>query len=83
MNLNDWEDIARKVGAIDENRSESSSSDMARKAIELVLGEEGLGKAVHYYIEGKPGSELLRGVLWQIHPNQCNGGVLQGIQNSP
>ena len=68
MNLDNWEVIAKQVGAIDDNGSESSSGDMALKAIEILLGEESLRKAVHYYIDGKPGSELLRGVLWKTHP---------------
>ena len=68
MNLDNWETIAKQVGAIGDNGNESSSSHMALKAIEILLGEDELRKAVHYYIEGRPGSELLRGVLWQLHP---------------
>lgn len=68
MNLDNWEDIAKQVGAIDKDGQECSSSDMALKAIEALLGEDDLRKSVHYYIDGRPGSELLRGVLWKIHP---------------
>ena len=68
MNLDNWETIAKQVGAIGKNGNESSSSDMALEAIEILLGEDNLRKAVHYYIEGNPGSELLRGVLWKLHP---------------
>jgi len=68
MNLEEWESIARKVGAIDECGQECSSSDKSREAIELLLGQENLKEAVHYYISNLPGSALLRGVLWQLHP---------------
>jgi len=68
MNLENWKNIAESVGALSTNGEECSSSIMANKAIEIILGENNLREAVHYYIEGKPGSELLRGVLWQLHP---------------
>lgn len=67
MMLRDWEEIAKKVGSI-KNGEEFASSDMAREAIEILLGEQNLRDAVHYYIEKKPASELMRLVLWQIHP---------------
>ncbi len=83
MNLDNWQTIATAVGAIDENGNESSSSDMARKAIELLLNESELRKAVHYYIEGKPGSELLRGILWQIHPWSAMDECYQIFKSHP
>ncbi len=63
----DWEALARQLGAF-ENNSEIYSSNMAKQAIELLLGEETLLGAVDYYISGKPGSELARFVLWQLRP---------------
>ena len=68
MNLENWPDIAKLVGAIDDTGKESGSSDMARSAIEQVIGEDFMRSAVHYYIESKPGWELIRNVLWQIQP---------------
>ena len=68
MYLNNWINIVKEVGAIDENGNECSSSKMAREAIELILGKDNLKEAVRYYVAHKPGSELLRGVLWQLHP---------------
>jgi hypothetical protein len=67
--LDNWINIAQEVGAIDENGNEwISSSKMAREAIEIILGKENLKEAVRYYVAYKPGRELLRGVLWQLHP---------------
>ena len=68
MDLNNWVNIAKEVGAIDENDSEFSSSQMACEAIEILLGKNNLKEAVRYYVACKPGKELLRGVLWQLHP---------------
>ncbi len=68
MNLDNWEQLARDLGAIGENGNESSSSTQALRAIELLLGEDALREAVHYYIQRRPGRELLRSVLWQLHP---------------
>lgn len=63
----DWKILAKKVGALNEN-GESGSSQYACEAIEILIGEDNLRKAVDYYIEGGQGSELARFVLWQIHP---------------
>ena len=68
MNLDNWESIAKEVGGIDENGQESSSSNKVREAIEVLLGKEFLKEAVRHYVSGGSGSELLRGVLWQLHP---------------
>ena len=62
----DWEALARQLGAFED--SEIYSSDMAKQAIEILLGKETLLGAVDYYISGKPGSELARFVLWQLRP---------------
>lgn len=63
-----WIEIAQAVGAISKNHGESGGSEMARAALELIVGEQELRDAVEYYISGQPGSELVRSVLWQIHP---------------
>ncbi len=63
-----WESIAKAVGGTDENGDESSSSDKSREAIEVLLGKDFIKEAVRYYVSGGAGSELLRGVLWQLHP---------------
>ncbi|MBV6622940.1 MAG: hypothetical protein KI793_08310 [Rivularia sp. (in: Bacteria)] len=68
MDLNDWVNIAKEVGAIGENGDECSSSTMAREAIEILLGKDNLKEAVRYYVAHKPGSELLRSLLWQLYP---------------
>lgn len=71
MNLDNWINIAREVGAVDETGRESSSSEKSREAIEILLGKDNIRKAVRYYISGAPGSELMRGVLWQLHPRSA------------
>lgn len=63
----DWKAIAVQLGTLEEG-GESSGSNEARQAIELLLGEDNLRKSVDYYISGGPGSELARSVLWLIRP---------------
>lgn len=63
----DWQALALELGTLREN-GESSGSDRAREALEILLGEDNLRHAVDYYILGKPGSELARSVLWLLHP---------------
>ena len=63
----DWKALAVELGALD-GKGESGSDHYARQAIEMLLGEDNLRKAVDYYISGEPGSELARSVLWQVRP---------------
>lgn len=63
----DWEDLARSLGSLTES-GEASGTEMARQAIELMLGEAVMRDAVDHYVSGRPGSELARSVLWHIHP---------------
>jgi hypothetical protein len=71
-----WQSLAERVGAISQSKdrienvdnwAESSSSDLARVAIEVLIGENNLRDAVDYYISGQPGCELVRHILWQLH----------------
>lgn len=68
MNMKNWEIIARELGCIDESGQESSSSNKAKEAIEILLDKDFLRNAVRYYVSYGAGRELLRGVLWQLHP---------------
>jgi hypothetical protein len=62
-----WEELAKEVGAI-KNGQESGSNIFAQRAIELLIGPDNIREAVNYYINGGPGAELARCVIWQIHP---------------
>lgn len=71
-----WQSLAERVGAISQpeneianlnNFLEIGSSDLARRAIEVLIGENNLRDAVDYYISGQPGCELVRHILWQLH----------------
>ncbi len=62
----DWEALDRQVR--DFKDGEGCSSEMAKQAIEILLGKKTLLSAVDRYISGKPGSELARFVLWQLRP---------------
>ena len=70
----DWQLLAQQVGSLKPSSSsvtgwtEIGSSELAKQAIEQLLGEENLRAAVDYYISQQPGSELVRSILWQLHP---------------
>jgi hypothetical protein len=63
----DWEELASRLGLLTAD-GESSGSDQARRALELILGEDALRASVDYYLAHRRGSELARSVLWQLHP---------------
>ncbi|QDV18958.1 hypothetical protein Pan153_36190 [Gimesia panareensis] len=64
----DWTAIARTVGALDEDGNEHGSSNDAREAIAMIIGLSNLRAAVDHYVSHKKGSELVRHVLWLLHP---------------
>lgn len=64
----DWERLAEEVGAIREGGGERGGTDLARRALESILGPDALRAAVDYYVARGPGSELARSVLWFLQP---------------
>ena len=66
----DWEQLARNFGLVGQGRNAGSSDD-ARRALEVIIGESALRDSVEYYIAGGPGSELARHVLWQLRPQSA------------
>jgi hypothetical protein len=63
----DWENLATRLGLLTKDGGHCGSDD-ARRALELIVGEEALRASVDYYIAARPGSELARFVLWQLQP---------------
>lgn len=59
----DWSALADQLGC-----NSGCGSLCAKEALAEILGEEAVQEAVEHYISGKPGDELARFVLWQIHP---------------
>jgi hypothetical protein len=47
---------------------EPAGSDVALRALEMILGEEPLRAGVDYYVAHRPASELVRSVLWLLRP---------------
>jgi hypothetical protein len=67
----DWHALAREMGTIcgpDEAGTERGGTELAREAIERLIGPTRLANAVDYYISLEPGFELARSVLWHVHP---------------
>jgi HEAT repeat protein len=64
----DWNALANRLDAFANPNSEGSGSDVARAALEEIIGPENLRAAVDHYVSRAPGAELARSVLWQIHP---------------
>ena len=63
----DWEQLATSLGLLND-KGESGSSDAARRALGMIVGEAALRSAVDHYIAFHRGFELARQVLCQIHP---------------
>ncbi len=62
-----WKSLAEEVGSLRDG-GEFGSREYAKRAIELLISEEQIREAVDYYISGVPGSELVRSIIWLIHP---------------
>lgn len=75
----DWNDLAEKL-----QNENGSSTWLACDAIELIIGHDNIKKAVDYYIDGigTESSELIRGVLWQIHSKVALHYCYEIFQNS-
>ena len=52
----DWEAMAVRLGTLTAG-GERSGRGEARRAIELLLGEDNLRESVDYYISGRPGGD--------------------------
>lgn len=66
----DWEALARSVGSLrqDAPGAEAGGSAFARTALAMVLGVDELRRMVDWYVSFSPGFELVRSVLWLLHP---------------
>jgi hypothetical protein len=47
---------------------DAAGSDAARRALQMILGEETLRESVDYYVAMRPARELVRSVLWLLRP---------------
>jgi hypothetical protein len=63
----DWTAIAHALGTIRPD-GESGGSNTAKLALEMILGRDALRCAVDFYVACKAGRELVRAVLWMLHP---------------
>jgi hypothetical protein len=63
----DWQKMAAELGLLMPD-GEKGGSDDARRALELIIGEDALRATVDHYIAYHPGYELARCVLWQLRP---------------
>ena len=62
-----WNALARKLGTV-HDRGESASTEDARRAVAMLIGEANLCNAVDYYCDKEEGSELVRHVLALLRP---------------
>lgn len=75
----DWSELARDLKMV-----HSGSTHNAKRAIEVVLGEDNLRAAVDAYVCFGDGAELARSVLWHLHPwpamQRCHEIYLSGSE---
>jgi hypothetical protein len=62
-----WDEIRTTLRSEMPGR-EPSSDGAARRALEIVLGEDALRASVDYYVAWGPARELTRSVLWLLRP---------------
>ncbi len=70
MKTFNWEEIAESLKLFGEDGERASLND-AKKALEILLGEDNLRGAVDYYISYEPGCELARCVLMMLKPSSA------------
>ncbi len=63
----DWQKLSAELGLLKPD-GEAGGSDDARKALELIIGEDALRASVDHYVAYRRGYELARSVLWQLRP---------------
>ncbi len=63
MGTIDWENLAHQIGSGD-----CGGDQFAKEALANLLWEVELQAAVEHYLKSKPGSELIRSVLWLLRP---------------
>jgi hypothetical protein len=64
----DWERIARDFGAFTADEGEFSSSYLAQRALDQIVGTAEWRAAVDHYVADRPGGQLARSVMWLVHP---------------
>jgi len=68
----DWQALAQQLGTIrdvsPDGQMELGSGELARQALEQIVGVGHFADAVEHYVSGRPGSELARSVLWLVRP---------------
>ena len=72
----DWQKLSAELGLLKPD-GEAGGSDDARKALELIIGEDALRASVDHYVACRRGSELARSVLWQLRPWSAMGHCYQ------
>src|SRR5689334_17512905 len=62
----DWQALAQQLGT-SRSSGANGGDDPARRALDVIFGDEQLRAAVDHYIAHRPGSELVRKVLRILH----------------
>src|SRR6185369_11539875 len=66
----DWIELARAVGSL-EGTNESGGTAYACRALERLLGDDGLRAAVEHVVASRPGGELAMNVLRHIESERA------------
>jgi hypothetical protein len=62
----DWSNLADDVEATRPSGESVGKKEVSKAIVLLMGGADEIRAAVHHYVEGRRGSELARGVLWQL-----------------
>lgn len=75
MNI-DWQSLAEKLQS-----GNRGGTELARRALIEIIGEEAISASVDHYIDLRDGSELARSVLWLLRPEAARRRCLEIYQN--
>jgi hypothetical protein len=67
----DWKQLARQLGSLRDDGSESGGDDYAKKALDEILGDEWIESAVEHIVSFKRGRELAMNCLRYLHSTKA------------
>jgi hypothetical protein len=69
--ITDWKQLARQLGSLRDDGSESGGDDYAKKAFDEILGDEWVESTVEHIVSFKRGRELAMNCLRYLHSNKA------------
>lgn len=69
--ITNWKEIAKQVGSLNKNSSESGGDSYGRAALETILGDQWIQEAVEHILSFQAGSEVALDCLRILHSEKA------------